>query len=418
MGSRRPGVLCRDGEGNRHRWTPTVAVAALLTALLLPASAQEALVPVIDDAPRAVLHNGDGVIEGHLEGGSPDQAVELQRRLPGRTWTTVATKPVDSQLRVTFRLNGLTRTASYRLAETDQAAGEVYSDRARIFVAPVPVLKRVTDVTRFKGRVVVAGRLRGGKRGQWVRLQRSLAGRRWTRVKTGRAGRHARVRFELGRPTKTARYRLSFRRRSLRLSVSSESMRARVRPKLRFHVRPHDVFENRRVVLAGALFPKVRGRRVGLQVRRGGRWATIARPYAGDGHFRAGIDAARPGRLRLRARFGGDRLNTKKTRKRRLNVYRPSPATYYGPGFYGNRTACGQTLHTYTLGVAHRTLACGTKIGILYGGRTITVRVIDRGPYGRADWDLTGASARRLGFSGRNYIGIIVGRSSPARQAV
>ncbi len=82
-------------------------------------------------------------------------------------------------------------------------------------------------------------------------------------------------------------------------------------------------------------------------------------------------------------------------------------ATWYGPGFYGNSTACGKTLTTETLGVAHRSLPCGAKVSILYHGRSITVSVIDRGPYsGSANWDLTQETAERLGFSGTDEIGV------------
>jgi rare lipoprotein A (peptidoglycan hydrolase) len=67
--------------------------------------------------------------------------------------------------------------------------------------------------------------------------------------------------------------------------------------------------------------------------------------------------------------------------------------SWYGPGFYGHRTACGYALTTTLLGVAHRTLPCGTLITFKNpeNGRTITVPVVDRGPYvaGR-QWDLTG----------------------------
>lgn len=74
----------------------------------------------------------------------------------------------------------------------------------------------------------------------------------------------------------------------------------------------------------------------------------------------------------------------------------PVVATWYGPGFYGNRTACGQILHTWTRGVAHRELRCGTKVTIRRWGRTVRVRVIDRGPYSAATFDLTGQTARDL----------------------
>ena len=68
--------------------------------------------------------------------------------------------------------------------------------------------------------------------------------------------------------------------------------------------------------------------------------------------------------------------------------------SWYGPGFYGNGGACGMMgpagLQSDTIGVAHRTLPCGTKVTFRYNGRTVTTRVIDRGPYvaGRT-WDMT-----------------------------
>jgi peptidoglycan hydrolase-like protein with peptidoglycan-binding domain len=75
-------------------------------------------------------------------------------------------------------------------------------------------------------------------------------------------------------------------------------------------------------------------------------------------------------------------------------------ATWYGPGFYGRRTACGGRLRRTTPGVAHRRLACGTLVTLHANGRTATVRVIDRGPYVRGvAWDLTAATARALGLA-------------------
>jgi len=75
-------------------------------------------------------------------------------------------------------------------------------------------------------------------------------------------------------------------------------------------------------------------------------------------------------------------------------------ATWFGPGFYGNKTACGQTLTPAVIGVANRTLPCGTLIRVSYHGHAITVPVLDRGPYAHgADWDLTAGAARALGVS-------------------
>jgi rare lipoprotein A len=76
-------------------------------------------------------------------------------------------------------------------------------------------------------------------------------------------------------------------------------------------------------------------------------------------------------------------------------------ATWFGPGFYGQRTACGQTLTPAMVGVANRTLPCGTLVKFGYKGRSATIPVIDRGPYARngAQWDLTTGAATVLGMS-------------------
>jgi rare lipoprotein A len=76
-------------------------------------------------------------------------------------------------------------------------------------------------------------------------------------------------------------------------------------------------------------------------------------------------------------------------------------ATWFGPGFYGQTTACGQTLTPAVVGVANRTLPCGTLVKVSYRGRRVIVPVIDRGPYGNngADWDLTTEAAHALGMA-------------------
>jgi hypothetical protein len=71
--------------------------------------------------------------------------------------------------------------------------------------------------------------------------------------------------------------------------------------------------------------------------------------------------------------------------------------TWYGPGLYGNTTACGQTFTSSILGVAHRTLPCGTRVRFRHEGRSITVRVIDRGPATRSlEFDLSAATCGAL----------------------
>ena len=86
--------------------------------------------------------------------------------------------------------------------------------------------------------------------------------------------------------------------------------------------------------------------------------------------------------------------------------YRPVTATWYGPGLYGNRLACGGRLTHRTLGVAHKRLPCGTKVALKYQGRTIVVPVIDRGPYSRGvSYDLTEATAHKLGMRETSRLG-------------
>jgi peptidoglycan lytic transglycosylase len=72
-------------------------------------------------------------------------------------------------------------------------------------------------------------------------------------------------------------------------------------------------------------------------------------------------------------------------------------ASWYGPGFYGHRTACGQTYTESSWGVAHKSLPCGTIIVFNSGGRIVSAPVIDRGPYvGGRTWDLSAALCRAL----------------------
>jgi len=80
-------------------------------------------------------------------------------------------------------------------------------------------------------------------------------------------------------------------------------------------------------------------------------------------------------------------------------------ASFYGPGFQGEETASGRPFDQHAMVAAHRTLPLGTLVRVtnLENRRTVTVRIIDRGPYGRnrrkgTIIDLSTAAARRLRF--------------------
>ena len=104
--------------------------------------------------------------------------------------------------------------------------------------------------------------------------------------------------------------------------------------------------------------------------------------------------------FQAKSRLGVDGAVGPATRDRLIKArMRPRMATYYGPGLYGRRTACGMRLTTRLVGVAHRRLPCGSAVTVFYGGRFATLRVVDRGPFtSGVTFDLTAAAARRLGM--------------------
>jgi hypothetical protein len=168
-----------------------------------------------------------------------------------------------------------------------------------------------------------------------------------------------------------------------------------------------DVRAGRRVAVSGRLTPATAGIRVTLQVRRGGHWRVLDRERtAAGGRFRLEDRAGDPGSRRVRVVAAGGRgLSPARRGVGRLHVYRTTYASWYGPGLYGRPLGCGGSLQMGSLGVAHKTLPCGTKVTFRHGGRSVTVRVIDRGPYvGGREYDLTAATAQRLGFQGHGAI--------------
>jgi rare lipoprotein A len=163
--------------------------------------------------------------------------------------------------------------------------------------------------------------------------------------------------------------------------------------KKRMHVRA-----GQRVAVAGAATP---GSVASLQIRRRGRWRTIDRDrVAASGRYALRSRLHRTMSAPVRMAVGG-----LKRPLGRVNVYRWASASWYGPGLYGNRLGCGGTLTPGRVGVAHKTLPCGTKLRLRHRGRTLRVRVIDRGPYvGGREYDLTEATARKLRFRGHGPI--------------
>jgi rare lipoprotein A (peptidoglycan hydrolase) len=179
---------------------------------------------------------------------------------------------------------------------------------------------------------------------------------------------------------------------ALTFPLLAGSADASVVKKKRLHVRV-----GRAVVVVGDAPASL----VRLQVRRHGAWRTIDRDRAATtGRFVLRDRVRRPMSAPARVVGSGVAL-----RVGRVNAYRLASASWYGPGLYGNHLGCGGTLTPGRLGVAHKTLPCGSKVTLRKGTHTVRVRVIDRGPYvaGR-EFDLTEATAQRLHFHGHGGI--------------
>jgi rare lipoprotein A (peptidoglycan hydrolase) len=177
-------------------------------------------------------------------------------------------------------------------------------------------------------------------------------------------------------------------------------------------------------VVARGTMPGAARRTVILQRldKRGG-WRNVARTRVRTTQrFEVRWRADHSGRISIRATLArrARTVTAQTTPIANVNVYRQAMATYYGPGFFGRQTACGQTLMPDLLGVAHKRLPCGTLVAVMFAGREIIVPVIDRGPFnGDFTWDLTQATADALGFTGSGQIGYVrVDPDAPATDPV
>jgi hypothetical protein len=167
---------------------------------------------------------------------------------------------------------------------------------------------------------------------------------------------------------------------------------------LSLHVSHHNVLTGTDLLVSGRVRPG--GPHRVKVVVRGPSGGLLSETTNRRGGFRMHWGLHATGSYELRAYGVHDRgVTGSESVIRRVTVYRPAEASYYGPGLYGGALACGGTLQPGTLGVAHKTLPCGTKVRLRYRGRSITVPVVDRGPYvaGR-DFDLTAATKDRLRF--------------------
>lgn len=170
------------------------------------------------------------------------------------------------------------------------------------------------------------------------------------------------------------------------------------------------------VAVSGELRSAARGRvRVERWDDEADAWKPVAWAEADrKGRFVAKWRTLVVGRHTVRAVADADdsaaRLAAAEAPSATTTVLRRAGATWYGPGLWGRTTACGDVLEPELMGVAHKTLPCGTLVTLHYEGRSIVVPVVDRGPY--ADgvaWDLTKAASDELGMTeaGRVTLGAL-----------
>lgn len=141
-----------------------------------------------------------------------------------------------------------------------------------------------------------------------------------------------------------------------------------------------------------------------------GAWTVLTTAVAdASGSFTATWKPTTSERLQVRAVPTGASFRSANTiPTSAIAIFPRTSATWFGPGFYGKKTYCGNRMSRGLLGVAHKTLPCGTRVEIFHNGRSVTVPVVDRGPFHKKiEYDLTAAAAKRLKFKQLGKIGAL-----------
>jgi rare lipoprotein A len=285
-------------------------------------------------------------------------------------------------------------TATTTMAVTAGAAG----------TAEIETSKRSV---RFGGGVTLRGTFSGAESAP-VEIQHRAKGGAWQEVRETQTDAQGAYSVRV-KPRRSGDWRARLAAAPQALSTDGESSapaaaagaetraaRVAVRSRTRANVRGRHLTVGRAAKIKGRVLPGGAGRKVTIKV--GGR--SVETRTDRDGSFAARWRASSTGTYKVQVKAAGNRLAAGSgDSSGKLTVYRSTSASWYGPGLYGNATACGGTLTPSTLGVAHRTMPCGTKLRLRYKGRTVSVRVIDRGPFaGNREFDLTAATKQRLRF--------------------
>ncbi len=231
----------------------------------------------------------------------------------------------------------------------------------------------------------------GKERSQRVRIQfRAIGADNWHDQDTTSTGNGGRFRERVA-VTRSGRFRAVS---STGQTTGAEKVRVKSKTQSRLGEKSPRVGDS--VPIKGHVAPGGPGRKVKVKV--GGD--TLHTRTNRSGHFEVKWKARRAGDYTVHVKADGDRIAAGSGDKAgHVTVFRGAEASYYGPGFYGGSLACGGTLQAGTIGVANKTMPCGTKLTLRYGHKEVDVKVIDRGPYsGSREFDLTEATKNKLGF--------------------
>ena len=262
------------------------------------------------------------------------------------------------------------------------------SVRIATYGQPIKIVGKAS--AEIDGEMLHLERLVGSK---WISVANFVATGDSTYVTSLRLRRTSRVRIR-------SEKKGTLYERNIRVSASLSRAKSRI-----------NTWVGKRATLKGKVRPGTAGRRVSLAVKAKGRLHKIgsARTTSG-GNFRISWTSKSSGAKKLRLHVEGDKAAVASSQTVKLNVFKAANASYYGPGFYGSRTACGQTMTPGAVHVAHKTLPCGTKVKFYLGGKIVNTVVRDRGPFhpGRT-FDLSAGLKQRLGFGSTGVVGYLVG---------
>jgi hypothetical protein len=275
--------------------------------------------------------------------------------------------------------------------------------------APQPAVTVQLDraAVAYGDRIVATGRITPAAAGRSVTLeQRSGSG--WVPLASGTTSAAGRYRMVAkARRSGALRVRLAPTAAvadvgavAVAPAISSALHPLRVAARLHVDRARTPVRIGRLLEVRGHVAPARAGRLVLLQRRLRGHWRTLAHVHTrARGAFTLRLRARASFRSALRVRSVGTSTLAAGSRAAGVAaVLRPTVASWYGSGHF---LACGGVITGGTMGVAHKTLPCGTLVTIRYRGRQIRVPVVDRGPFiGGREFDLAPGARNALGFDG------------------